>query len=424
MSSEVIERPPTQFKSEPPIYLTDRNVLQGLPSMSNKDHWWEDQEALNAVREKLQLHVGAELDHCPTIVLPSGEIVQTAELKRTIAEKHFIIVDCITDRLNLHNNACIEPVRVYYTEYKHDEGIKECPDETENAVLFAHGWVCGQKDIVSETGGREHLNYHDKVMSQLNSNIHTYAVEPPGYATNQSDDLESVGPDQLDALNMHNYPRVIEAALEKIAMDMHARGKKGRIALVGHSMGGWASSQVSVEFVGDIKEKYGVDIVIELTAPAFQMHKITSVGRLTPALTPLLLRIRNTLDHLPIRRVTQVTSERITKGIVHYLGPLLSLKPEDIFMQQARRTDVRTMIRNLQDLWGNHYSIDEVRQITSKDFIKRIWLAKKDALVDNNNLLTDPKAIEVVNEGHLLERNNAFAQLLARHLEKDVFQLA
>jgi predicted alpha/beta-hydrolase family hydrolase len=71
---------------------------------------------------------------------------------------------------------------------------------------------------------------------------------------------------------MHNYPRVIEAALEKIAMDMHARGKKGRIALVGHSMGGWASSQVSVEFVGDIKEKYGVDIVIELTAPAFKMH--------------------------------------------------------------------------------------------------------------------------------------------------------
>ena len=100
------------------------------------------------------------------------------------------------------------------------------------------------------------------------------------------------------------------------------------------------------------------------------------------------------------------------------------MKPDDIFIQQARRTDIRTTIRNLQDLWDNHYSETDVRKVTGQDFIRRIWLAKKDTLVDNKNLTNDPKAVEVENEGHLLERNNAFAHLLARHLEKDVFQTA
>ena len=425
MSDEVKERTsPVDFTVAQPIIITERPVLQHIPPLKNDDHWWEDQEAMNAVREKLKLHAEPEMNHMTTIILPSEEIVPVPENLRNRIQKHFITVDCITDRLNLHNQPSIEPVRVYYTEYIHSQRDEMTDKVTENAVVFAHGWVCGQKDVVNSSGQVEHLNYHDKVMAHLDPEIRTYAVEPPGYASDQEDGLESIGADQLDALDMHNYPQTIQTAVANIAEDMFKRGKKGKIAVVGHSMGGWASSMITAEFVSRMKTAYGVDVVVELTAPAFQMHKITSVGKLTPAINPLLHRIRNTLEHLPVRRVTQKTSEKITKRIIQHLGPLLLLKPDDIFMQQARRTDIRTTIRNLQDLWGNHYSEAEVRQITGQDFIRRVWLARKDTLVDNKNLNNDPKAVEVENEGHLLERNNAFAHLLARHLEKDVFQVA
>jgi pimeloyl-ACP methyl ester carboxylesterase len=425
MSDEVKERiSPVDFVVGQPIIITERPVLQNIPPLKNDDHWWEDQEAMNAVREKLKFHTRIESNHLMTVALPSEEVIPTPENMRTSIEKHFITVSCITDHLNLHNEPRIEPVRTYYTEYIHSQANHETNGVTENAVVFAHGWVCGQKDIVDDSGHVQHLNYHDKVMAHLDSSIRIYAAEPPGYASDQADELESIGADQLDALDMHNYPQTIQTAVADIAEDMFRRGKKGKIVVVGHSMGGWASSMITAEFVSRMKTAYDVDVVVELTAPAFQMHKITSVGKLTPAINPLLHRIRNTLEHLPVRRVTQKTSEKITKRIIQHLGPLLLLKPDDIFMQQARRTDIRTTIRNLQDLWGNHYSEAEVRQITGQDFIRRIWLARKDTLVDNKNLVNNPKAIEVENEGHLLERNNAFAHLLARHLERDIFQAA